>query len=113
MLDEKLVKYADGKFTTHQINKYVIKMFAVLGFNVDLKFAQDDLYTMVLVSIKTIVPILRPHRGIDGEIMNVKWLEDQSLDLLELSYFNHNFLVKILPEVLASAIVLCALTVLT
>ena len=35
------------------------------------------------------------------------------MDLMEMAYFNHELLEKVLPEVLASAIVLSALTVLS
>ena len=107
------MKYAAYKFTAEQIAQYEVKMFFVLGFNEDLTFACDDIYSMVLVCIHTLKSIIQPEQGQEYTNTNAKWVEDQAMDLLEMTYFNHELLVKVLPEVLASAIVISALTVLT
>ena len=85
----------------------------MLGFNSDLTFACDDVYSMILVSIQTLKSIIQPEEEQDQTINNLNWLEDQSMDLLEMTFFNHELIVKVLPEGLASAIVIIALTVLT
>ena len=87
-------------------------MFAAIGFTEILTFAHDDIYSMVLTSI-IVLDSLISKPGMESTSMNSKWLQDQSLDLLEMTYFNHELLVKVLPEVLASAIVISALSILT
>ena len=86
-------------------------MFAVIGNTEVLSFAPDDIYSMILISVQVLKSLFKP--AWDADTTGIKWIEDQAFDLLEMTYFNHDLLTKVLPEVLASAIVIAALTVLT
>ena len=87
-----------------------MKILEALSFRIE--FGQDDIYGRVLYFIDQTKDLIAPNDS--GELKDeIKWLHNQSVDLLEMLYFDYELLTSFSVDELACGIIQASLVMLS
>lgn len=107
-----LLKYASYQFSPNDLAKTEVKVLAAIGFALPGSTDSDDLiwrvnyYTRVVASLLSESNETAPSSDVPIE---VRWIQQRCMDIVELVYFNSVILSSHDIELLACAIVQAAL----
>lgn len=110
---KKLHKFAGYIYTNADLAKAEMKVLEAIGHTCDFERHQDSLYEKVLEYIETVSGLLGQTHGEEELVDEVRWLHNQSVDLLELVYFNYQMLVSYSVDELACGIIQASMVLLS
>ena len=110
---KKLHKFAGYIYTNADLAKAEMKVLEAIGYTCDFERHQDSLYEKVLEYIETVSGLLGQTPGEEELVDEVRWLHNQSVDLLELVYFNYQMLVSYSVDELACGIIQASMVLLS
>ena len=102
---KKLHKFAQYEFTNEDIAKAELKILEALGFNTDMQGQPDYVYEKTLLYVEQARKMVSP--GPDGEELGdeIRWLLNQCVEILDMTYFNHKLLSSYCGDELACGVI--------